>query len=362
VTERLPPRAVIIGLAGDVLLADEARLIKKIDPAGIILFRRNIRHPDQIRRLTDDLRTVLGHEHPAILVDQEGGRVRRLAAPPWPAFPAAGHLARHPSGLANAAHSQGRLMAQALRDCGITVNCAPMLDIRATGSNDAVLGDRCFGDQADPVIIAGAANMQGIHQAGLVAVMKHLPGHGRAMVDSHYDMPVIETDLHDLHHHDFKPFQHLAALRDDRLWGMTAHILLPTIDPDFPATQSRLVIDRVIRGMIGFEGILLSDDIEMGALRGTMAARVEQSLAAGCDVVLHCSGKLKVFAKDLQMAPRLAPSRWDLMRQGLMAASQQALPLWDAVEYQQKLDDLMVVASDRLQAQDPTLFKISSSS
>ena len=359
-TERVPPRAVIIGIAGVTLAANEGRDIRQIDPAGIILFRRNIRDPDQVKKLVIDLKNILQQDNPIILVDQEGGRVRRLSAPPWPAFPAAGSLAAHPLGLTAAAILQARLMAETLIGLGITVNCAPVLDIRAPDSHDAVLGDRCFGMDAETVIAGGAACFIGHQQAGMVAVMKHLPGHGRARVDSHYDLPVIDSPIDDLQQHDFRPFQHLAGLRDHRLWGMTAHIVLPMIDAALPATLSQPVIDRVIRGQIGFDGILLSDDIEMGALSGTIAARIRQSLAAGCDAVLHCSGKIAPLVAMGADIPRLSPARWDLMRLGLEQAQKQRLAPWTADEYQHHLSILlgaqpvMAAASDR--ASDPTAF------
>jgi len=355
--KKSPPRPLIVGLAGPVLSAADHYLLRRIDPAGVILFRRNIVDPAQTKRLTTDIAESLNTQHPIILVDQEGGRVRRLSAPPWPAFPAAGSLFKHALGLGGAAYLQGRLMGQTLAHLGISVNCAPVLDVRDANGHDGVMGDRCFGQTPEMVQVGGQAIFAGQNDSGLVSVIKHMPVHGRTRVDSHYDLPVIDAPLSALQTHDFAPFRHFAALKEQRLWGMTAHVLIPEIDAKLPATLSKPVIDRIIRGDIGFDGISLSDDLEMGALTGTIAARITQSLDAGCDAVLHCSVALGALATNIgDVAPMPEPS-WDRMCASLEAARAAAKPALNPDEYQQKLAMLIDNANLVSNNIDPTQFQ-----
>lgn len=350
------PTAVMASVSGYHLTAEEHHIIRQIQPAGIILFRRNIQEADQVRKLVGDIAETFGTHSPFILIDQEGGRVRRLSAPPWPAFLSADRMAQHPAGLEWASRTQYHLTGAILRALGINVNCAPVMDVRAPDSHDGVMGDRCFGVDADTVITGGISCFAGQSAAGIISVMKHLPGHGRARVDSHYDMPVIDTPIKILEEQDFRPFKALSALNDPRLWGMTGHVMLPEIDPENPATSSKNIIDHVIRGTIGFDGILLSDDLEMGALKGDIGSRVRQSINAGCDVGLFCSGKLAVLAAVKDDLPRMNPQRWQMMLSSLETANAHA---GDELLHHEQEVLLLKLLSDNQVAHgivDPTLF------
>lgn len=279
-----------LGLSGLTLTNAERGLIRDADPAGFILFGRNVADPAQLRALTDSLRDAAGRADLAILVDQEGGRVARLRPPHWPAFPAAGRFAalyeKAPMSAIEAARANGMLIAHALAGAGINVNCAPMLDVRGADA-DAIVGDRAFGTEPMQVAALGRAMLDGLAAGGVAGVIKHMPGHGRARADSHHALPVVEESAEDLAA-DLAPFR---ALAPRALMGMTAHILYSAWDPERPATLSPTVIGKIIRGEIGFDGLLMSDDIAMQALSGPVGERAQAALAAGCDVVLHCSGE-----------------------------------------------------------------------
>lgn len=285
------PRAAIFGCSGETLTADERAFFADADPLGFILFRRNCRDPEQIRRLTDALREAVGRADAPVMIDQEGGRVQRLRPPHWRDFPAAARIgalsATDPDGAARAAWALGRLIADALRSLGVTVDALPVLDLRLPGASQAI-GDRAF--SADPEVVSrlGRAAADGLMAGGVIPVAKHLPGHGRAQVDSHVALPVVDATLETLARSDFRPFRSLADLP----WGLTAHVVFTAVDPAQPATLSKTVIDSVIRGQIGFDGLLLSDDLCMDALAGPPAVRADAALAAGCDVALHCNGDL----------------------------------------------------------------------
>ncbi len=289
-------KAAVIGLSGPALTAEEAALLRAQRPLGVILFARNVESPVQLRALTAAVREILGAGAP-ILVDQEGGRVARLRPPQWPAFPPPASFEGRPAAEARDA---ARALGAACVAEGLDVVCAPLLDLRLEGAHQ-VIGDRAF--SADPAEVArlGAAFVAGLRQAGAQPVVKHIPGHGRATADSHLDLPVVEGDLAA----DAAPF---AALAADDLWAMTAHILYPALDPALPATLSPAVIGRHIRGVIGFGGLLISDDLAMKALRGDLSALAGQALAAGCDVVLHCSGVLAESAAVLAGSAPLSPA------------------------------------------------------
>lgn len=300
----LPPstQAIVLGCAGPTLNEDERAFFREADPLGFILFRRNCENPEQVRRLVGDLRDSVGRGDAPLLIDQEGGRVLRLRAPQWWEAPPAGRIgevAERDIGLAqDAAGLVARLIAAQLQDLGITVDCAPCLDLRLPGMHD-VVGDRGFG--ADPALVSqlGEAACAGFRAGGVMPVIKHIPGHGRAMVDSHDTLPVNNEPLETLQASDFAPFQALAASQGDGVWGMTCHLVFTAIDADRPATQSRKLIDEVIRGHIGFDGVLASDDISMKALQGSIAERTAASLEAGCDIVLHCNGKMEEMQEAL---------------------------------------------------------------
>ncbi|MXP63838.1 beta-N-acetylhexosaminidase [Roseomonas sp. M0104] len=277
------PRAAIIGLSGPVLLAEEAAMLRRLRPLGAILFARNLRDPAQLAALTAAIREELGAEAP-VLIDQEGGRVARLRPPHWPAFPPAATFEGRPAG---AAEANATLLGLECAAMGLDVVCAPVLDLRLHGAHD-IIGDRSFGAAPEEVARLGAAWVAGLQAAGTIPVIKHIPGHGRATADSHLELPrvaaaraVLEADL--------APFRALAG---SGAWAMTAHILYTALDAERPATLSPQVIAGVIRGEIGFDGVLVSDDLAMRALQGPPGGLASAALAAGCDLVLHCTGEL----------------------------------------------------------------------
>ncbi len=299
-----PPRAVVLGCAGERLTREESRFFAAADPLGFILFRRNCRARDQLRELVAELRFCVAREDAPVLVDQEGGRVARLAPPEWRAYPAAAQLAALPDPLAaEAARLGARLIADDLAGVGITVDCAPVLDLPAREA-DPVIGDRAFGNQPARVARLGRAFCEGLLAGGVLPVIKHVPGHGRARVDSHRACPLVEASRAILAHSDFAPFRALSAMP----WAMTAHIVFSAIDDSAPATLSRRVIDTVIRGDIGFDGVLLSDDISMAALDGRLGERTHRAFDAGVDLVLHCSGVMAEMAEIVDAAPPISPA------------------------------------------------------
>ena len=263
---------------------------------GYILFARNIENPAQVSALTQELRSLNPGDDPLILIDQEGGRVQRLIPPHWrfaPSMAEFGELyARNPERAREALKTNMTLIGRELCDLGIDVDCAPVMDVPVSGAHD-VIGDRAF--STDPVVVSALAPLAciGLQEAGVVPVIKHLPGHGRAAADSHKELPNVSASLSDLKASDFVPFKALCAAQDEGVcFGMTAHVVYKSIDPAHPATISKTVIDDVIRGEIGFQGLLMSDDLGMKALAGPFDERAAASLEAGCDVVLHCDGNL----------------------------------------------------------------------
>lgn len=283
--------ACILGLSGLTLTAQERAFFADLDPWAFILFRRNIDSPEQVRALTEDLRACVGRDA-LVFIDQEGGRVQRMCPPHWRAAPPASLFARlhelDPERAVAACRLNHAMLAADLRAAGVTADCAPVLDIPQPGA-DPIIGDRAFGPAPEPVIALGRAAIEGLESGGVAAVVKHVPGHGRALVDSHLQLPRVSAPLAELRSTDFVPFR---ALADRAAMAMTAHIVLESIDSERPATTSPAVMAEVVRGEIGFGGLVMTDDIEMKALSGPMRARAEASLAAGCDVVLHCSGDM----------------------------------------------------------------------
>jgi beta-N-acetylhexosaminidase len=314
----MTPRAAILGCAGPQLGAEERRFFGRADPLGFILFARNVEAPEQLRALVQDLRAAVGRQAP-ILIDQEGGRVQRLRPPHWrQAPPAAAFGLRALSDRAaarEAARLNARLIAGELADVGIDTVCAPVLDVRHPGAHD-VIGDRAFSEDPDIVIDLGRAASAGFAEGGVLPVIKHLPGHGRSRVDSHLQLPVVDASLAELEASDFRPFRALA----DNPLGMTGHLLIAAVDGLQPATLSARVITEVIRGRIGFGGILITDDLSMGALAGPVEARAAAALAAGCDIALHCNGRMEEMAAvaagvpaiSADVAARLAKARSDV--------------------------------------------------
>lgn len=311
------PRAVIFGLAGLHPSDEESRFFEEADPLGFILFARNCHQPEQVRELVKTLRAIVGRDNAPVLIDQEGGRVQRLRPPHWRSAPASAVFGAlcgddldqdidHQTGGAGrtaveACHLNARLLGADLAALGITVDCAPVLDVRQPFGHD-IIGDRAFADDVQTVALLGRAACAGLLAEGVLPVIKHVPGHGRATLDSHEALPVVDAPLEMLERVDFAPF---AALADSPL-AMTAHVVYTAIDPHAPATTSKTVIERVIRGAIGFDGLLISDDLCMRALAGTPPARTTVALDAGCDVVLHCNGNLDEMRAVATVCPPLS--------------------------------------------------------
>jgi beta-N-acetylhexosaminidase len=296
-------RVFITGLAGLEISANERAFLTEAQPWGLIIFKRNVSTPQQVSELASSFRDAVGWAAP-ILVDQEGGRVQRLGPPHWPAYPpGASYGAIYDrdiaSGLA-AARLGGHLIARDLNVLGIDVDCLPLADVPALGS-DPMIGDRAYGAKPAKVAAIAGAIAEGLLAGGVLPVLKHLPGHGRATADSHHKLPVVETDRATLEATDFAAFRPLAGLP----LGMTAHVVFSAIDPVAPATTSVTMVHEVIREFIGFRGLLMSDDVSMKALSGTIAERSRAAFAAGCDVVLHCNGDIGEMAAVAAEAPKL---------------------------------------------------------
>ena len=281
--------ACILGCSGPTLTAGERAFFEEVKPWGFILFKRNVETPDQVRALTDSLRACVDRPDAPVLIDQEGGRVQRLGPPHWRRYPpghAYGALAANdPLQQREIARLGARLMAHDLAALGINVDCLPVLDVPDPSGHE-VIGDRAYGETVQTVALLGRAAAEGLIAGGVLPVIKHLPGHGRAEIDSHEACPVVASNAAALTATDLPPFQ---ALRHAP-FGMTAHVVYPTWDATAPATLSPLVIEHVIRSVIGFDGALLSDDIGMKALSGAIGTRARLAQTAGCDIVLHCSG------------------------------------------------------------------------
>jgi len=295
--------AFITGCAGPALTDAERRFLAEADPWGLILFKRNVAAPDDVRRLIGEFRAVIGREAP-VLIDQEGGRVQRLGPPHWPAYPpAAAYGALYDrdrsAGLA-AAKLGARLIAEDLAELGIDVDCAPVADVPIAAA-DPIISDRAYGANAAKVAALAGAFAAGLIEGGVLPVLKHIPGHGRATADSHQTLPVVTTDPAVLDATDFAAFRPLRALP----MGMTAHVVFTAIDPVAPATTSANIVRNVIRDSIGFAGLLMTDDISMGALSGSLGERTRAALGAGCDVVLHCNGDMSEMCAVAAEAPAL---------------------------------------------------------
>jgi len=337
----MTPRAAIFGCAGPALTSWEAGFFAETDPFGFILFGRNCEAPDQIRALVAALRDCVGRADAPVLIDQEGGRVVRLKPPHWRAAPPAevfGQLALlNPPAAVDAARDNALLIAAELAALGIDVDCAPVLDLRYPSAHD-VIGDRAFG--ADPELVAalGRAACEGFLAGGVLPVVKHVPGHGRARVDSHHALPVVEAPLAELERSDFAPFHALA----DAPWAMTGHVVYTALDDVRPATTSPLVIGEVIRGTIGFAGVLVSDDLSMQALSGGLGERARDALAAGCDLALHCNGKPEEMRAVAAAAGPLGPE--SLARIAAARAQLRPVESVDLVALRERLDALLGLA------------------
>ena len=286
------------------LTAEERAFLREARPWGLILFKRNIQDKTQVSDLVREATHELGGDAP-VLIDQEGGRVQRLGPPLWPAYPAGAAYGaiydRDPHAGLVAARLGARLIAADLAELGINVDCLPLADVPVSGA-DQVIGDRAYGDTPDKVATIAAAIAEGLADGGVLPVLKHIPGHGRANADSHEKLPVVHADRATLEATDFAAFRPLKKLP----LAMTAHVVFTAIDPVRPATTSATMIGEVIRGFIGFDGLLMGDDVSMGALSGTIAERARESLAAGCDLVLHCNGRMDEMRAVASEAPELS--------------------------------------------------------
>lgn len=297
-------RAVIFGCSGPELLPEEAAFFRDAGPWGFILFARNIKSSGQVIELVDSLRSSVGRPGAPVLIDQEGGRVARLAPPNWRKAPPAADFGRlyrrNPAAALEACTLNARLLADELAVLGITVDCVPVLDVPAPGGHD-VIGDRAFSDNPEIVAELGRAMCKAMLAGGVLPVLKHIPGHGRAGADSHHDLPQVTVSLDELRHSDFAPFKSLS----DMPMAMTAHVAYAALDGAVPASHSAKIINDVIRSEIGFQGVLMCDDLGMSALKGDLALRARNALAAGCDVVLHCSGVMAEMREVIQETPTL---------------------------------------------------------
>lgn len=295
----------IFGLSGPVLTDDERAFFREADPAGYILFGRNVQDREQLRALTDELRAIHGREQLLISIDQEGGRVARMKPPVWLAYPAGEAFDRlyglAPASAIEAARANAEAMGQDLAEVGITCTHAPVLDVRQPGAHD-VIGDRALGSEPLRVAALGRAVLEGLGRAGVLGTIKHMPGHGRSMCDSHKELPTVTASEEELET-DLAPFR---ALKDAPI-GMTGHLVFTAWDKAHPATQSPFIVGEIIRKRIGFDGLLLTDDLDMEALSGTVPERAEVAIAAGCDIALNCWAKMDDMQGIAERLPSMGP-------------------------------------------------------
>jgi beta-N-acetylhexosaminidase len=332
-------RRVIFGCLGPVLEPQERDFFREVQPWGFILFGRNVRTRAQVRALTAALRDTVGDAKAPVLIDQEGGRVARLKPPEWPERPPQsvfGKLYQNSPEIAGeAAYLNARLIAGDLADIGINVDCLPVLDVPVPGGHD-VIGDRAFAADPAVVIALGRAVIDGLLDGGVLPVMKHLPGHGRAGCDSHLELPHVTDPVEQLSAADFVTFRSLS----DCPMAMTAHVVYDAVDPNRPATLSPRVVRNVIRGEIGYQGLLMTDDLTMSALSGPLSARAKAALFAGCDVVLHCSG---VLAEMVEVATEARPLEGPWLKRAEQALSHLREPVeFDRIVAEARLKEFLV--------------------
>ncbi len=331
-------RAFITGISGLGITDDEREFLRQSRPWGFILFKRNVDNPAQVAGVVGELRRIIDAPDAPVLIDQEGGRVQRLGPPHWPVYPRGAVFSAlydidSQLGL-TAARLSARLIAADLADLGITVDCLPLADVPIAGA-DAVIGDRAYGTEPAKVAAIARAVTEGLEQGAVLPVLKHIPGHGRANADSHFRLPTVDTPREELERTDFAAFKPLADLP----MAMTAHVVFSALDPAKPATTSATIIDQVIRGQIGFQGLLMSDDVSMNALDGTIAERTRASIAAGCDVVLHCNGKLDEMRQVAAEVPELSGQA--LMRAEAALASRKPAQPFDRTAARAELATLI---------------------
>jgi beta-N-acetylhexosaminidase len=337
----MPASAAVYGCQGTVLASTEREFFRDVRPFGFILFARNAEAPVQLSALCDQLRDSIGDDQAPILIDQEGGRVQRLKPPHWQARPAARRFGdlfeRSAHQGREAAYLCARLIAHDLRSVGVTVNCAPVLDVPVAGAHD-IIGDRAYSLNPTTVIALGRATIEGYLDGGVLPVIKHIPGHGRATADSHLSLPRVTATADQLSVHDFVTFRSL----NHAPIAMTAHVIFDAIDPNRPATTSPMAIRNVVRGEIGFEGLLMSDDLSMSALKGPLGARAKAALSAGCDIALHCNGKLDEMR---DMAKETKPLAGDALARAKRALSQLRKPAdLDVEEAEERLREMLMGA------------------
>jgi len=311
-------RAFITGVSGTELTAAEREFIRADRPWGFILFKRNVATPAQVAALVAELRAVAGAPDAPVLIDQEGGRVQRLGPPHWPVYPPGAifstlYDADSALGL-TAARLSARLIAADLADLGISVDCLPLADVPVPGA-DGVIGNRAYGTSPGKVAAIARAVTEGLEQGGVLPVLKHIPGHGRATADTHFKLPTVDTPRDELERTDFAAFKPLADLQ----MAMTAHVVFSAVDPAQPATTSATMIAQVIRGVIGFQGLLMSDDVSMNALSGNIAERTRAIFAAGCDMALHCNGNIEEMREVAGQTPELSDRALERAKAALAA-------------------------------------------
>lgn len=331
-------KAFISGVGGLTLTEAERAFLREEQPWGFILFKRNLNDRAQAAALVSELRQCVGRSDAPVLIDQEGGRVQRLGPPLWPAYPRGAVFDRLydqlPKDGLRAAFLSARLIAADLAELGITVDCLPLADVPVAGA-DAVIGDRAYGTEPAKVAAIGRAVTDGLEAGGVLPVLKHIPGHGRATADTHHLLPVVDTPIMELEQTDFAAFKPLATLP----MAMTAHVVFSALDRAQPATTSATIIDRVIRGSIGFQGLLMSDDVSMNALQGTIAERTRASIVAGCDMILHCNGNPDEMREVADNTPLLAGRALERAEQAL-AQRKPPQPL-DRMQARAELDELI---------------------
>ena len=334
-------RAFICGVSGLVLTDEERHFLSGALPWGLIIFKRNVRDQAQLSALTSEFRALVGRSDAPVLVDQEGGRVQRLGPPVWPAAPAAAWFDDLPCSdeeKIDLVRLSARLMGHDLRACGINVDCLPVLDVPAPGGHN-VIGDRAYAADPAQVVRLGGAAAAGLLQAGVLPVMKHVPGHGRAGADSHLELPRVDASLADLDRMDFAPFRALAHLP----MAMTAHVVYTALDPTGPATTSRKVVQEIIRHAIGFDGLLISDDLSMKALSGSFGDRAAALFAAGVDMALHCNGDLDE-ARQVAAASPVLDGRAASRAAAALKLVSCAPGLFDPVDARARLDSALAMA------------------
>lgn len=335
-------KPLIFGAAGPRLSNSETAFYAQHKPAGFILFRRNIEDPAQVKALVAAMKEAAGNPDALVLIDQEGGRVARLRPPHWPSYPPGaryGALWRVDPDLAGEAAFLGaRLIADDLFELGINVDCLPVLDVPVRGAHD-VIGDRAYGREPQVVMALGRAAAEGLLEGGVLPIIKHIPGHGRAMADSHHALPRVNARRYQLDHMDFPPFRALGDLD----LAMTAHVVYEAIDPKEPATTSRTVITEVIRGQMGFDGILMSDDLSMKALSGDFTARRKSVLAEGCDLVLHCNGQMDEMTPIAEGCPDLATEAKRRLDRALASLRRPARLPFDRGQAEARLAELLAI-------------------